>query len=147
MLLRPDANHGDEIYEFLRIRINVTRAKHHIDAGKIPYDVMEYNITPYATKMLALNPNNRDEEPVAIMHRINYDFVREMPEERLIDPIFIVLVGYGDQQYSIVFDGNHRIVKAFKKGMLTLTAYVFHERDIPKMNAPTKQVRKISKAR
>ena len=54
---------------------------------------------------------------------INHDHVRDMPQSRLSDPVYVAQTRYG----TLIFDVSHRVAHAYLLGLDELPALLFPE--------------------
>lgn len=132
-----------ETFTFFGMQFDVSLIKEHMEKGTIKPELVDLDITEWATKIMALDRSKPDYEPAAFALRVDYDHIRAMTDERMLEPILAVHTKIG----MVFADGNHRIAKAYMKGHDTLKGYVVPQAMLKKAQRPLRQqVMKFKKA-
>lgn len=130
-------NRGNEIFRFGPMHFDIDWVKAHIAAGSAKFIVENYNIVEWAEKILLLDRARPEYQPHALMMRIDYSHLDVIDDNRLRDPIFMVETDMG----LLVIDGNHRIAKAYLKGIDALPSIRFDKAETKKLLKAPKQKR------
>ena len=91
---------------------------------------IETKIVNYAEKFLGLKRNEPEHKPESFFAHIDYDYLDQMPEDKLDEAGIIATIRTPDDKvYKIVIDGNHRLAKNYMSGKDTMKMYILGEKD------------------
>lgn len=119
-----------ETFQFGSYRFDVTMINEMIKLRTINYSDSITNIENYAKHVLALDRDRPGQRPYSLLMRINYDHLDTITDRRLEDPIIVMQTKMG----AMVIDGNHRVAKAYMKGINELPSFVIDLEQGDKLN-------------
>lgn len=117
----PALNAAHEVFRIAQCSVDVAEVQRLLERGEIHPEPGSVIITAWAQQILGLDRNQPDARPIAMWHEIDHDHVGRLPPSRLKDPIFVAATRIG----TIIFDGSHRVARAYLDGKDELPALYF----------------------
>lgn len=123
--MRDSVSENDEVYNFLALSINISRALADVKAGKVHPQREHLDMTfvdAYAEQVLALKRElGAYQKGIGIFSSVNARRALDLPQNVLDEPLLMMYVGRNkgviklrntDQNY-VMADGNHRMARAY----------------------------------
>ncbi len=131
-IIQTAAPDEKERFHFMRWRFNPRVIWNAIEKGKLPKQEEEMDISEWAKKMLALDPENPGKTSMGFV-KVDLKRAKDIPPSMNDEPGIIVMMGKGDDKYALVVDGNHRIARRFMAGEKMMRFYVVMQAQLKKI--------------
>lgn len=131
-IIQTAAPDEKEQFHFMRWRFKPRVIWDAIEKGKIPKQEKEMDISAWAKKMLGIDLEHPDEEPMGFV-RVDLKRAKDIPPSNAGEPGLLVLMGRGDGKFSLIIDGNHRIAKRYLAGEKLMRFYIVTEAQLKKI--------------
>lgn len=110
-----------DVFRLAQCSVDVAEVHRLLNKGEICPQQGSIIITAWAEQILGLDRSQPEARPLSMWHEIDHDHVRGLPLSRLDVPIFVATTRIG----AIIFDGSHRVARAYLEGKSELPALHF----------------------